>query len=221
MVFVVLLAACGDSEGPVSSAQKAIPIKAKAKAAKAAKAAKLPPYTVVKNEKRPPYKRSVEVLLPKRVAKADLKAIARAIKAQDKAKYERTFIEYHLAGADRSIAWATSHFNPKLRVNINGTSLEQFNAAKATKADPKAGELIGKWSADYMGAVLVLTKRGGKHYMKSTYGDGSSSEKRLVRKGKKLVEPKNDHGEYFVVTKKGDLQLYDSAGLITTAKKLR
>ena len=65
-------------------------------------------------------KRSVDVLLPKKVSEETLLQLAYEIRTAKKhKKFEKTFICYYLPGMEPGKgAWAISHFNPSLNIRI-------------------------------------------------------------------------------------------------------
>ena len=61
--------------------------------------------------------------------------------------------------------------------------------------------------------------------MENAYKDGSTSKKELVErlsaKGKKFEDKEaNSFGEFYLIDRQGNLQLWDRDGLITTAKRI-
>lgn len=71
------------------------------------------------------YKRSVTIRLNRKVSKGVLRTLAYQIKSQDSNRYDRTFICYLLPGMELNAgAWATTHFNPNLKIKILGISIE-------------------------------------------------------------------------------------------------
>jgi len=77
-------------------------------------------YKIIKDEKKRDIKRSVHVLLNRRVSKEILTLIASNIKQGDPKRYERTFIGYFYKGQTSSAYWATTNFNPNLEVIVIG-----------------------------------------------------------------------------------------------------
>jgi len=78
-------------------------------------------------------KRSLVVGLVEPVDEQSLTVIARTLQAEEP-NVERTFIEYNLPGMpDATGPWATSHFNPDLRVRILGMSREEFYEAQRAR----------------------------------------------------------------------------------------
>jgi len=91
---------------------------------------------IVEDIKKRNIKRSVTVRLSTKVSKEALGKIAQNIRNADKNKYKRTFILYYLPEMEIGMgAWATTHFNPQLKVLILGLSLEEEEALKSKKGE--------------------------------------------------------------------------------------
>lgn len=65
-----------------------------------------------------PIKRTVEVRLAHKLSPEQLKTVAETIKATATRKTERTFIGYTLGQQQSPGYWATTHYDPDLRVEI-------------------------------------------------------------------------------------------------------
>ena len=93
-------------------------------------------------------------------------------------------------------------------------------------ADSALGtETIGEWEHVYIGfgkATIVILSVAGQLRMETTFSDGSKLNQSLVE-GKSSVGRRFDlddgSGEYFVINRQGDLQIWDRQGLISTATK--
>ena len=134
-------------------------------------------YEVIIDTTTPSIKRSVDVRLNKRVTEEVLQTLALRIKASDSRSYQRTFILYYLPDMEVGAgAWASSHFNPELEVEIFGTSAEEHAALTASEAPNESREIIGKWmdNRPFVTRRIVLYRENGKVFMESTYADGSS-----------------------------------------------
>ena len=92
----------------------------------------LPNYKIIKDvtshpHQSSPKKRSVDVRLEMRIPKDALESLGQAIRLQSPHK-ERLFINYYLP--DQTVgsrSWASTHFTPKLRINIHGMTEKQSN----------------------------------------------------------------------------------------------
>jgi hypothetical protein len=175
----------------------------------------------------PNIKRSVDVRLNRRVSTDVLRAIALEIRAKDGRPYQRTFILYYLPDMKVDAgAWASSHFNPALEIRIVGTTEEQHAAlveASETAADV---EVIGVWLDErpYMSRRIRLYRKDGKVFIESTYRDGSVGTDEMTetstRQGFRFdAKKRSAAGDHYVINRAGHLQIRDSDGLITTARK--
>jgi hypothetical protein len=124
-------------------------------------------------------------------------------------------------------AWATTHFNPDLKVEILGLSLEQEKSL-TTRANVRSREVIGTWLDErpFLGSRITLFRENGVLFMESTYPDGSSGKEEMVegtlrtrrtfrRTGPSLA------GDFYLIDDEGNLQLHDNEGHIATARRLR
>ncbi|RRV04422.1 hypothetical protein EGJ27_21540 [Pseudomonas sp. v388] len=103
----LLILGCGESDTPKKPSASAI-LSSELSAV----------YTVTKDEYMGPIKRSVEVLLEKKISDRQLAEVAIFIRSSALRDTERTFIGYYLKGVSEPGYWATSHFNPELKVDI-------------------------------------------------------------------------------------------------------
>ena len=66
----------------------------------------------------------------------------------------------------------------------------------------------------------TILKENGRIEMIVKYGDGSGVKHDLIKSSKsgrtRYDQIDNLHGEYFLVNRSGDLEIYDAMGLITT-----
>ncbi len=186
-------------------------------------------YKIIQEDKLHNIKRSLDIRLNKKVSEETLKKIALHLKASDSVAYERTFITYYLDDMKvGSGAWATTHFNPNLKVVVQGLTVEQeakVLGASAEKADGDR-EIIGSWLDEtlYAGNKATMYSKKGKLFLERVYSDGSSGSTELktkkVRGEKRYIEVGNEHGEYYLINGEGNLQVFDGDGLISTAKKI-
>lgn len=183
-------------------------------------------YTVINKSTLKNRKCTLNIRLEKKVQKELLENFAVFLKNAEKNQYEIMFINYYLPGmALGSGAWATSHFNPTLQVNIWGATTEEENMLIGnTKRD--SHQIIGKWFDDLMGAKYTLLKRNGKIIMTYEFKDGSSLEKVMdqTREAGKLrfeAQAGTRFGEYFIIERNGDLGAYDKVGFIRKMRPIK
>ena len=131
-----------------------------------------------------------------------------------KPKQRRFYIFYLLPGMKKDAgAWAISHFDPQLKIEILGATVKEEIASKKL-VDEVEGKVLGKWheeqstSADY-----VMFKKDGKTFMKMIFKNGQTIDDELkvkkVNSGTRY-DYKNGkyHGEYFIVPANGTLDFY-------------
>lgn len=146
---------------------------------------------------------------------------------KSKDKERRFYIFYLLPGMkDGSGAWATSHFDPDLKIDIIGATPKEEVSANAA-ADKVEGDIIGKWheeqstSADY-----VIFKKDNKIFIRTIFKNGQTSDEELKSKkagNGRRYDYKEDgyNGEYFILNNSGELEFYNNENKkFTTATKL-
>jgi len=165
---------------------------------------------------------NIEVELKEKITKEQLTIIANKIRETRKS-YDNLWIFYNLPGKQAgSVAWATTHFTPNLKVEILGSTDAEDKKMDNVSVD---GNIIGKWTdkQSYSEHTAIIYEKNNKIYMKSIYSDGSSGEVEYVRKkinGKVRYEPKqNKHNEYYIIEANGNLGMYDPEGKFAEAVK--
>lgn len=164
-------------------------------------------------------KRSVEVHLTEAVDEATLERIARQIKTEAP-NVERTFIVYLLPGMESgSGAWATTHFDPGLTVQILGLPEERL---AALAADEPEG-LVGRWHGPMSQFIVSIYRNGGSVFMTRTFSAGEGQPIELREKGVRnainffhLDEDYGD-GDFYTLHRNGTLEFRDNSGLIGKA----
>ncbi len=174
-------------------------------------------------------KRSVDVRLSKRVSKEVLEKLAYKIKDSDSKKYTRTFICYYLPGMQiNEGAWATTHFDPDLEVNILGLSVENKEKMEEKRQAHPGEEVVGRWldtALQGLESEVTVFKKGNTYYIRNFYRDGSETTNEydnrnvdntlyLKKKGSKL-------GDYYAIDANGDFWRGDDSGLWSKAKKIK
>ena len=182
-------------------------------------------FSIINSDTFHDYKRSLDVRLNKKVSENILRAIALKLKSQDSRSYERTFICYYLPDMEVGAgAWATTHFNPNLDVRIQGLTAEQEEILKQQPDDPSR-EVIGRWLDEFIGSRITIFRQNGKLFIENTYKDGSGGKKEIVEKlsGRKRTFRRKEGssaGDFYLIDKQGNLQMWDQEGIICTAKKI-
>lgn len=171
-----------------------------------------------------PFKRSVDVEINRPTTESILRAIAVEIKSMDSRQYDRTFICYNLPDYQGNGAWAISHFNPSLKVEVLGMSLVRYKKLLANPAPvlPGKAQLIGQWidNRSYMGPLLII-ETDSQIQINHEFRDGTVWEEK-VRKEESprgLIFWSLTHDEWYIINKKGDLEMWDTEGLIYTASR--
>lgn len=185
-------------------------------------------YSVLKDEAIPGIKRVIEVRLSRSATKDELRAIATKLKHAKPEKYDRTFIFYVLPDwNDSQGAWATTHFDPTLEVRILGLTSDEVAALKNVPPQPSSREILGSWLDDspMVGCRLTIFRENGRWYMEYTWKGGSSYTAPLIERGtsggRRFDKPESTFGDHWIIDFRGDLEIRDNDGLITTAKKIK
>jgi hypothetical protein len=176
-------------------------------------------FTIIEDVTKSNQKRAITIRLKNKVKKEELAQIARQIKGTNKIKYKRTFILYYLPGMEIGAgAWATTHFDPKLKVRILGLSLESEKKLKST-----AKNNIGSWIANIgIPGIITIFKKQSSYFFEQKYPDGGKTTKELIKKtsskGTRFNQKDRPKGDYFIITKKGNLEVWDNLGLVYSYK---
>lgn len=115
---------------------------------------------------------------------------------------------------DQWLAMLANSPGGKPEIKISTTVTQPISTSK----EAAGRELIGSWRYTSIGFhwVTTLFRESGKIKEETKYWDGSSSVKVVVKsrhpEGVKYADPKNKHGEYFVVYPNGNLGMYDRDG---------
>lgn len=192
-------------------------------------------YAIIESSVLTHVKRSINVRLNKAVCEEVLRAIALKLKAQDPQPYERTFIYYYLpemlVGHG---AWATTHFNPDLEVDILGLSA-QDEAKLLAERPAKTHEVIGRWldESPSVASRVTIYREEGNVFVEWAFADG-----KIVKELKEKTLPGGDRrfdplsgegllgaggaasGEHLIIGTDGHLQIRDKSGLIAIARKV-
>lgn len=169
-------------------------------------------------------KKTIYIQIPEQLTEQQLTEIATFLRNENN-QYERLFIFYLLPEMKiGSGAWATTHYNTSLEVNILGASETEEEEEMKSDLDVE-GEVIGKWydNSPYMEHSIIIYKQNDVYKLKETYKDGSINEKELEYidlNGKSKFIYENDHGEYLLIESDGRLGQYDKEGLISKAEEV-
>ena len=174
-------------------------------------------------------KRSIDVRLDQRFTEAQLKEFAEALRKSDSRQYQRTFIAFYLP--DMKIdagAWATAIYDPALQIRILGLTKEEYEKLQAASSSTDTSErIVGRWLDDRpgLGNRIELIQKQDVFFIRYTYKDGSGSREKVERgsasAGTRVARPsRKQAGEFYIISKKGDLEVWDREGRYYIAKKL-
>lgn len=182
-------------------------------------------FTIISDTQTGTIKRTVDVRLHEKVSESTLESIANEIHARSRKKYDRTFILYYLPGqAADAGAWASSHFNPTMKVFIMGMPVD---ADALVKDAIKENELeLGQW--EYYappGFIGILLRTTSGIIFRKILSDGRSVDEKVSvvsKAGDIILMPveKNDTGDYWIIGAEGELRLMDELGFIGVAVAL-
>ncbi|KAA3605860.1 MAG: hypothetical protein DWQ06_03075 [Calditrichaeota bacterium] len=106
-------------------------------------------YTIVEDAKMiGRIKRSIVVLLNKKVDVKVLSKLARKLRNSDPVDYDKTFIRYLIDKEDSLGYWASSHFTPYLNVKILRPFIEGSEKKLIESKFKSNGEIIGTWRSN-------------------------------------------------------------------------
>ncbi len=182
-------------------------------------------YSIVSEDTLGSQKRSLAVRLRERVTESVLNIIARELYTPG---FDRTFITYNLPGEEiGNGAWATTHFNPTLKVVILGSK-----KGPNDQSMPKIGEgdkIVGSWHLDHSlisGPRFLVKTKKGKFIL---YSKWTTSEDfmtndvtpKKVKAGTAYYPVDYEPGaDYWVVSKKGILEVWVENRKIVAAQKM-
>ena len=165
-------------------------------------------------------KKSIDIRIQKQITEVQLTEVADYLRSQNK-QYERLFIVYILPDMVLdSGAWATTHFNPDLEVNILGATEEE--EATILDAELPPGEIIGKWYDSSMSVEhsVIIYLIDEQYMIRETYSDGIIEKEldKVEDNGTVKYIYENSFGEFYQIEADRSLGLYDDLGLISNSK---
>ena len=207
-------------------AAKAAP---KAKPSEAVAADKLdagPGFRIVSEDLSPATgARYAAVMLPRRIAEAEITRIADLVRAKEKVAHEKTVINFYLPGMKIGHgAWAAATYQPNLKVAIVGLRLdEELSAIAEATADRRA--VVGVWlmAPPATPGRLTIFKDGAKTFAEWRLRSGAKSVEQLVDsrdpKGHRLT-PASGGNDHYLLGWNGELELRDGQSVIATGERL-
>jgi hypothetical protein len=156
---------------------------------------------------------NLDIELNRKVSEQELTNLANKLLGT-RTKYDKVSIFYTLPNMKvGSGAWATTHFAPTLKVKrLGSTAKEQSNTNNA--ANIVDGKQIGKWCEQQATpATYLYYEKDKKFFMKTIFKVGTSMEAKInqkkVNNGLQLTDPEDTHGEYYIISKSGELEFYN------------
>jgi len=189
-------------------------------------------YTIIKSETTPGIIRFLDVRLEEKISESQLKELAYKLKNLDPSHYKvGTRIFYLLPGMEPGCgAWATTHFNPDLKVSILGMTKEQERELleKTKTINVPSQQILGQWLHERgpLSYKVIIYKGEGKFFIVKIFSDGSSGTDELIEiqpspVGRRFREDEESYyGDHYIIDKNGDLQIWDNQGHIRTAYKI-
>ena len=145
-----------------------------------------------------------------------------------KTKQRRFYMFYLLPNMKKgSGAWAISHFNPDLKIKIIGSTKQEEELSNKL-GDKTPGKILGKWyEQQYVSSTFILFKKNNAYFIRHIFKNGQILDEEMtpikINNGIKYIHKNGGYdGEYFILNKLGDLELYNGKGKhFTTAKKIQ
>lgn len=185
-------------------------------------------YTIVKDESNAAIeKNELTVEINQKITVGQIATLADELYSS-KPKQRRFYIFYILSGSgDNSSAWAISHFDPQVEIEIMGSTAKQDSISNKL-ADAVDGEVVGKWQEEkYTSSKYVIYKKDNKTFIKTIFKDGEDmddelQEKKLAHGTQYNLKEGGSNGEYFILNTRGELEFYNSENKrFTTAKTIK
>jgi len=184
-------------------------------------------FTIIKDDKNERLKKvNIDVRLDKEISKIELKKIGLKIK-EERPEFDKFWIFYYLPEHKTGNgAWAITHFKPELEIEILGATQE---ASKEMNEKKVTGTILNIWNDNdaIMPNKIYLVNENDKLFVKTIYAKNSYSEATEIinevtevkRNGLIRYNYDNNHGDYYVLEKNGNLGLYDDEGKFKEAIK--
>jgi hypothetical protein len=167
-------------------------------------------------------KNQLEVELNQKLTTGQIATLAEEL-FNSKDKQRRFYIVYKLKGRENSpISWANSDFDPELKIQINGSTIEQ-DSLMLVEAKKVTGNIKGIFSEqNYTFADYTIYEKENKIFIKTAFKDGQTSDVELLwSKNENGIryDYKNGgyNGEYFILTNNNILEFYNKENTKFTA----
>ena len=175
------------------------------------------------NEDVSTQRRSLTVRIPQRIAEPQLLELAQQLQTGDPRTFSRTYINFVLPSmtADQG-AWAIVLFSPEPKVSVLGLSRADEDQLVAEHAADKR-PLLGSWltSPPAMPGRLTIYSDHGKIFAEWRLRSGQKTTDELrdvVSKSQRRFDVIG--GGYFVLSRSGDLEIWDNTIRIATAERI-
>lgn len=162
--------------------------------------------------------RIIRLSIEKPIAKSDLEKLAIALKANNSGG-RNTFIFYHI-GEPLGMAWATTHFEPNLTVNIKGQTLSQYTKSIDAKSKSDGIEKYYCGSCPLAKTFAFKTIKNQIHGQ-IIYGDGSGGEWEKLKKYGNGYKFSNYVDEDHLIFKDEKILFYSGGDIYATGTKLK
>jgi len=172
------------------------------------------------------------IRLREKVSREVLAGFAQEIHRAKTTGIQRTVIFVYLPqvdayGAGRSFGspWAMAEFDPGLKVEIHGLSAEQ-EAELVAGPTPPGGDVVGRWLYDALGGrIYTIYRKNGVLYLESKGSPKGGSSDEIVEvehpTGRRFKRKEISRGgDYYLINRKGDLEIRDDEGLSSVCKKV-
>ena len=183
-------------------------------------------YRILKDESSPNIeKNQLDVEISQKLTEGQIATLAEEL-YNSKSKQRRFYIFYNLKNnANSIVAWAISHFDPELEIEINGSSITEDNKM-LLEAKKVNGKITGVFDEqDYTFSIYTLYEDIGKTFIKTSFKSGESMTEEMIKttlpNGIKLIGiDGGSQGEYFILNG-SNLDFYNSENKkFTTAIKI-
>ena len=168
----------------------------------------------------PKIKSGFDVIINKRLDAIQLESLGRDLYHEyDGKKYQNFFVNYYL---ERMIigngSYASTHFTPVLEVEITGLPQEQVSRLEEKSLEKKPYYIDDGWKC-----LTTMTNENGKLSLHRVFIDSTTDKmttddwslKKIVKDRDTIyLRTKSETGEYFKYNSDGDLEWYDSQGLV-------
>jgi hypothetical protein len=157
---------------------------------------------------------NLNIQLSRKISKIELTALANELRST-RENYDRLWIFYTLDNMKIDAgAWATTHFTPELDVQILGATAEEEKSSNELSKNIDGAKTLGTWfEQQYTSSTHIYYEKNGKFYVRIIFKDKSSMDsevkKRKVKNGLRLEDVENTNGEYYIISKNGELEFYN------------